>query len=87
MKVARNFSNAGFETEKKIEEGAFGRLLKIGRQVSRKEELQNDEWSYVKDYYNSLIDNNKELTTDGIKIFSTLWNNYIFQIVTQEISM
>ncbi|MDQ0593197.1 uncharacterized protein YukE [Chryseobacterium ginsenosidimutans] len=83
VKVARNFSNAGFETEKKIEEGAFGRLLKIGRQVSRKEELENDDWSYVKDYYNSLIDNNKELTADGIKIFSTLWNNYIFQIVTQ----
>lgn len=81
--AARTFSNAGFETEKKIEEGAFGKLLIIGRKISKREELNASELSYVKDYYKSFIDINKELTADGIRIFSTLWNNYIFQIVTQ----
>lgn len=81
--AARTFSNPGFESEKKIEEGAFGKLLIIGRKISKREVLDANELSYVKDYYKNLIDNNKELTADGIKIFSTLWNNYIFQIVTQ----
>ncbi|HAO08808.1 MAG TPA: hypothetical protein DCQ50_17920 [Chryseobacterium sp.] len=81
--AARTFSNSGFETEKKIEEGEFGKLLIIGRKISKREELNANELSYVKDYYSHLIDNYKELTADGIKIFSTLWNNYIFQIVTQ----
>ncbi len=81
--AARTFSNSGFETEKKIEEGEFGKLLIIGRKISKREELNANELSDVKNYYSHLIDNNKELTADGIKIFSTLWNNYIFQIVTQ----
>jgi hypothetical protein len=83
VKAARNFSNAGFETEKKIEEGVFGELLIIGRKVSKKETLSNTDWLYVKNYYKNLIDANKELTVDGIKIFVQLWDNYIYQIVTQ----
>ncbi|WP_288244388.1 hypothetical protein [uncultured Chryseobacterium sp.] len=83
VKAAATFNNAGFETEKNIEEGEFGNLLVIGRKISKNEEVQPDEWAYVKDYYNHLTDGNKELTANGIKLFSTLWNNYIFQIVTQ----
>ncbi|WP_394660720.1 hypothetical protein [uncultured Chryseobacterium sp.] len=84
MKVAIGFSNAGLETEKKIEQGEFGRLLVIGRKISKREELQSDEWTYTRDFYKNLIDSNKELTSDGIKIFSLLWNNYIYQILTQK---
>lgn len=83
VKAARNFSNTGFETEKKIEEGVFGELLNIGRKLSKKEALDNGELIFVKDYYKNLIDANKELTAAGIKIFSQLWDNYIYQIVTQ----
>lgn len=83
VKAARNFSNAGFETEKKIEERVFGELLIIGRKISKKETLSNTDWLYVKNYYKNLIDANKELTVDGIKIFTQLWDHYIYQIVTQ----
>ncbi|SIQ65274.1 hypothetical protein SAMN05880574_11956 [Chryseobacterium sp. RU37D] len=83
VKAARTFSNAGFETEKKIEEGVFGELLNIGRKLSKKEVLDNGELIFVKDYYSHLIDTNKELTTEGLKIFVQLWDNYIYQIVTQ----
>lgn len=83
VKAARIFSNAGFETEKKIEEGVFGELLNIGRKLSKKEVLDNGELIFVKDYYKNLIDANKELTAAGIKIFVQLWDNYIYQIVTQ----
>ncbi|WP_228377887.1 hypothetical protein [Chryseobacterium luteum] len=81
-KAARGFNTQGFETEKKIEEGVFGDLLIIGRKLSKKETLANDDWTYVKDYYKSLIDTNKELNPEGIKTFSLLWNNFIYQIVT-----
>lgn len=83
VKTAAAFNNTGFDTEKNIEEGEFGKLLIIGRKISKKEEIQSDEWAYVKDYYKSLIDDKEELTAKGTEIFSTLWNNYIFQIVTQ----
>jgi len=83
VKVAAGFSNLGFETEKKIEEGNFGKLLIIGRKLSKKEVLDAAEWDYVKDYYHHLIDANKEITTDGIKMFTLLWNNLIYLIVTQ----
>lgn len=84
VKAAGNFSNAGFETEKKIEEGTFAELLKIGRKISKKEILENFEMNQVKNYYTSIIDANKELTINGIKIFTQLWDNYIYQIVTQK---
>lgn len=83
VKAARNFSNAGFETEKKIEEGPFGTLLTIGRKLSKKEILDSAELILVKNYYKNLIDANKELTAAGTKIFVQLWDNYIYQIVTQ----
>lgn len=84
IKEAVGFSNIGFETENKIEEGAFGRLLMIGQKLSKKKELNSSEYTYVKDYYESLIDAGKELTTNGIGIFTRLWDNYIYQIVTQK---
>lgn len=84
IKEAAGFSNIGFETENKIEEGAFGQLLMIGRKLSKKKGLNNSEYTYVKDYYNSLIDASKELTTNGIGVFTRLWDNYIYQIVTQK---
>ncbi len=83
VKTARNFSNTGFETEKKIEEGVFGELLNIGRKLSKKELLDTSELALVKSYYKNLIDVNKELTAARIKIFVQLWDNYIYQIVTQ----
>lgn len=82
-RAAGEFSNAGFETEKKIEEGAFKDLLTIGRKVSKKEAIENSDWTYVTEYYKSLINSNKQLNPQGIATFSLLWNNFIYQVVTQ----
>ncbi len=82
-RAASGFSNAGFETEKKIEEGAFKDLLTIGRKVSKKETLDNNDWTYVTEYYKSLINSNKQLNSQGIATFTLLWNNFIYQVVTQ----
>jgi len=82
-RAASGFNNVGFETEKKIEEGVFGDLLVIGRKLSKKETLDNNDWTYVTDYYKTLIDANKELNPEGIKTFTLLWNNFIYQIITQ----
>jgi hypothetical protein len=82
-RAASGFSNLGFESEKKIEEGVFGDLLVIGRKLSKKETLGSNDLTYVTDYYKNLIDANKELNAEGIQTFSLLWNNFIYLIVTQ----
>lgn len=84
VKAAKNFNNVRFESEKKIEEGIFGELLNIGRKLSKKETLDNSDSIFAQNYYNNLIDSNKELTAEGIELFTQLWDNYIYQIVTQK---
>ncbi|UWX59662.1 hypothetical protein N0B40_14725 [Chryseobacterium oranimense] len=82
-RAAGGFSNLGFESEKKIEEGIFGDLLVIGRKLSKKQTLESNDWTYVTDYYKNLINANKELNAEGVQKFSLLWNNFIYLIVTQ----
>lgn len=82
-RAASGFNNAGFETEKKIEEGVYKDLLAIGRKLSKRETLDSNDWTYVTDYYKSLIDTNKNLNPEGVKTFTLLWNNFIYQIITQ----
>ncbi|MDW9381028.1 hypothetical protein [Chryseobacterium sp. JV558] len=82
-RVAGEFNNVGFESEKKIEEGAFKDLLVIGRKLSKKEILESTDWAFVTEYYKSLVNTNRQLNAEGVAIFSQLWNNYIYQIITQ----
>ncbi|CAI8841398.1 hypothetical protein [Chryseobacterium sp. IT-36CA2] len=82
-RAAGEFNNIGFETEKKIEEGTFRDLLIIGRKLSKKETLDNNDWTFVTEYYKSLININRQLNTEGIATFTLLWNNFIYQIVSQ----
>ncbi|MFC3160256.1 hypothetical protein ACFOEQ_18850 [Chryseobacterium arachidis] len=79
-----DFAPSAFKTEKELETGMFGHLLIIGRKISKKETLAKWDWEYTKEYYSSLIDSNKELTTDAIKIFEHLWNNLTYQVITQK---
>ncbi|WP_278351661.1 hypothetical protein [Chryseobacterium gleum] len=82
-RAASGFNNLGFESEKKIEEGTFGDLLEIGRKLSKKQTLDSNDWAYVTNYYKNLINANKELNAEGVQTFSSLWNNFIYLIVTQ----
>lgn len=78
------FTPSAFKTEKELETGMFANLLVIGRKISKKETLSKWDWEYTKEYYHSLIDNNKELTLEAMKIFDILWNNLIYQVITQK---
>lgn len=78
------FKNTAIKTEKELEEGIYSNLLIIGRKISKKENVTTLDWTYTNDFYASLIDTNKELNIEGIKIFETLWNNLIYQVVTQK---
>ncbi|WP_445721356.1 hypothetical protein [Flavobacterium sp.] len=78
------FQKTAFQTEKELEEGPFGQLLIIGRKVSRKEKLTDGDWQFVKEFYANLIDTNKELTIEGIKVFEKLWSNLIYQTISQK---
>ncbi|MFY1048093.1 hypothetical protein [Chryseobacterium sp. GP-SGM7] len=79
-----DFAPSAIKTEKELETGVFATLLVIGRKISKKETLSKWDWEYTKEYYSSLIDSNKELTSDAMKIFDNLWNNLIYQIVSQK---
>lgn len=79
-----NFASSAFKTEKELETGVFAQLLIIGRKISKKEKLDNHDQAYTKSYYGGLIDSNKELTVEGLKTFEVLWNNLIYQVVSQK---
>ncbi len=78
------FESTAFKSEKELETGVFGQLLIIGRKISKKEQISDQDWAYTKTYYAGIIDSNKELTVEGLKIFDLLWNNLIFQVVSQK---
>lgn len=82
--AASSFSNS-FKTESEIETGSYGKLLIIGRKISRNETLNEDEWSYTKDFYQKFIDSrSKEINKTGISELTSLWDNLIYQVVTQK---
>lgn len=81
---ASEFSNTAIQNEKEIEDGVYGPLLIIGRKISKKENISEHDWLFTKNYYASLIDSNKELKSDGITIFKTLWDNLIYQTISQK---
>jgi hypothetical protein len=85
LKAAPNTNTNGFETEAEIEAGIYGKLLIIGRKISKKETLNEEDWKYTKEYYAKLIDlKNKELSKAGIAELTILWDNLIYQVVTQK---
>jgi hypothetical protein len=83
--VARQFDTASFKTEKEIETSDFGQLLIIGRKISKNEKLDDFHFKFTKTFYGNLIDlSNKELNSKGLELFQNLWNNFIYQVVTQK---
>lgn len=83
VKIAKNFNYKELLTEKKISEGTFAELLQIGRKIYKKETLSYNDLAMLKNYYKKIVDNNNELNLLGVRIFSQLWDNYIYQIITQ----
>lgn len=82
-KIAKKFNYKELIDGKQISEGTLGELLQIGRKIYKKDTLHNNDLAILKNYYKNIIDNNNELTLAGIKVFSQLWDNYIYQIITQ----
>lgn len=80
-KTADRFDNHNFKTEKEIKQSIFGELLIIGQKISKKEELSNRDWHFVKDYYTKLINRDKSLNRKGIMVFCFLWDNFIYQLI------
>lgn len=80
----RYFDAEAIKSEKELETGSFSQLLIIGRKISKQEKLEDIDWSLTKEYYKSLIDDQQELTVDAIKMFEKLWNNFIYQVISQK---
>ena len=84
MAAASSFSES-FKTENELESGPYGKLLIIGRKISRNEILKDNEWKYTKDYYQNLIDaQSKSSNKTGVNELSALWDNLIYQVITQK---
>lgn len=60
-------------TEKDLENSQYATLLKIGRKITKKEVLSNDDLSKTKSAYSS-----------GQMDLGKLWDNLIYQVVTQK---
>ena len=85
MIMASSAFSDSFKLENEIETGPYGKLLIIGRKISRKETLNNDEWGYTKDYYQNFTDSqSKVINKTGISELTSLWDNLIYQVVTQK---
>ncbi len=61
-------------------ENTFPGLLKAGRKISKREQLNDDDILEISLRYNLLFANN----TDGYESLKMLWDNLIYQILTQK---
>lgn len=61
-------------------ETTFPGLLKAGRKISKREQLNDDDILEISLRYNLLFANN----TDGYESLKMLWDNLIYQILTQK---
>ena len=83
-KAAATFNNV-LKTEKDVESSPYGKLLIIGRKISRNEGISADDWKYTKLYYSNLIDSqSKTLNAGGVNELTILWDHLIYQVITQK---
>lgn len=85
LETAPTVNTVGFRTENEIEAGPYANLLTIGRKISKKEKINEADWNFTKAYYKGLTNPaNKELKKASINELTTLWDNLIYQMVTQK---
>ncbi|SFN64685.1 hypothetical protein SAMN05421594_3629 [Chryseobacterium oleae] len=72
-RASKSFNPTGFETELKIEEGAYAAVLKIGRKISKQEELTVLEET-------AAINAHQATSKDQLGI---LWDNLMYQTASQ----
>lgn len=72
-------SQSVFTHENELET-AFPTLLKAGRKISKREELNNNDILEISSQYNSLYEDNQ----DEYESLKKLWDNLIYQTLTQK---
>jgi len=72
-------SQSVFASESELET-TFPRLLKAGRKISKREELNNDDILEISSQYNSLYEDNQ----DEYESLKKLWDNLIYQVLSQK---
>lgn len=77
-KYILDFSNV-FTNEKELET-IFPKLLKAGRKISKREALNDDDITEISSKYDILYKSN----TDSYALLNKLWDNLIYQTVTQK---
>jgi len=73
--LANQFSAEAINSVAILEKGEFFELLQIGKNTSLNKKLTVDELKSAKDYYSKFVSNTKEI--------SLLWDNLIYQYITQ----
>lgn len=83
--AANNFSvEDQFKSEKKLEQSDFANLLKIGRKISKDQTISEDDLLVAKNYYLGLQNEDKQLTASGKVELTKIWDNLVYQTVTQK---
>lgn len=86
QKAATDFTvDNRFLSEKKLEENNdYAHLLKIGRKISKNQELSQLELDDLKSYYLGLLNDQKQLTPEGKNELKLFWDHLVYQTVTQK---
>ena len=83
-KIVQNLTNFEPLTGKNLEEGEFADLLKLGIKISKNAQILDADLQTAENYYLSIIDTQKQLKDTGITQLNLLWDNLIYQTVTQK---
>jgi hypothetical protein len=85
LETAPTVNTVGFRTENEIEAGPYGNLLIIGRKISKRQIIDDKDWKYTKNFYKVLVNPaSRQLKKASINELTTLWDNLIYQMVTQK---
>lgn len=72
------FNQAAYPSVEFLEGSEFAEMLKIGRKLSKREELKQEDWDLTRQFYDELT------ATDFEEKMSQLWDNFIFQVISQK---
>ncbi|MET3045000.1 hypothetical protein [Flavobacterium covae] len=73
-----------FNSEEELKNENYEQLLSIGRKITKREEITDQDWEKTDYYYKQMMDSNRGLTSEAISKLTILWDNLIYQIITQK---
>ncbi|MDF0720610.1 hypothetical protein P0M11_11435 [Kaistella sp. PBT33-4] len=78
--IGSEFGGQVFTTVEELEASYFSEMLQIGRKISKREILNDQDRATTDTFYRNILTNPLELT----ELLKNLWDNMIYQVVSQK---